>query len=841
MNPPPSTTATTFPCLPPFLVERTRLLGGMQGGSDAVNREGAFVFYWMRTALRAEQNPALDVAIELANHYRRPLWVYHALTEKYRYASDRHHTFVLQAACDLQAQLAERGIAYAFHLERSGHRGPHLRALAQQALAVVTEEMPVDPLRRWTERLAGGLKSPLLAVDTACVVPMQRLGKAYDRAYQFRQATAELYAQRIARPYQASTLDSGNGLPAELPFIPVDLPPQANDCGRLAELVSDCDIDHSIGPVPHTIGGSSAGYQRWQAFRASGLNRYARQRNDATHDGVSRMSAYLHYGMVSPFRLAREAAATAGEGAEKFLDELLIWRELAYAFCFHRPDHARWSGLPGWARQSLLAHAGDSRPALHSWETLARGRTGDALWDAAQRSLLQHGELHNNVRMTWGKALLNWTRHPREALRMIIDLNHRYALDGRDPASYGGILWCLGQFDRPFAPEQPIFGTVRTRPTSHHARRIDLQAYAAKASRPLVDPVPRVAVVGAGLSGLLLARTLTDHGIAVTVLEKSRGPSGRMSTRRAPADTQFDHGAQYFTARGKTFRRYVAAWQQAGIVQPWRGQVVSLHRDGTIEAKNGTRRFVGVPGMNAIGKHLAGDLDVRYRTQVQAVVGEGEHWRLTTTAGEALSGWDAVVMATPAAQAAELLRPVAADLAASAQRAEMAGCWALMLELENRLELPFDGAFVQDSPISWVARNNSKPGRPPAETWVIHASPEWTEQHRQDGSEAVREVLLRGFFEAVGLPAVRPRQAVVHRWRFALPTRPLEQPYLFDATSRLGACGDWCGGPRVEGAFYSGIAMAGRLMGAFMTPKACPAPDVVARNGWPMGDQPTLF
>ena len=154
--------------------------------------------------------------------------------------------------------------------------------------------------------------------------------------------------------------------------------------------------------------------------------------------------------MVSPFRLAREASA---EGAEKFLDELLIWRELAYSFCHYRGNLENEGGLPAWAISTLTEHEGDRRTVL-SWETLARARTGERLWDTAQRSLVKHGELHNNVRMTWGKAILEWTENHRLALERLIDLNHRFALDGRDPASYGGILWCLGQFDRPFFPEQ---------------------------------------------------------------------------------------------------------------------------------------------------------------------------------------------------------------------------------------------------------------------------------------------------------------------------------------------------------------------------------------------------
>ena len=128
-----------------------------------------------------------------------------------------------------------------------------------------------------------------------------------------------------------------------------------------------------------------------------------------------------------------------------------------------------------------------------------------------------HGELHNNVRMTWGKAILGWTRTAEEALARMVDLNHRYALDGRDPASYGGILWCLGQFDRPFTPERSVFGTVRSRSTTHHARRLDVSQYRRRVHQPAWRDGPDVAVVGAGLSGLMAARVLTGHGLRVTV------------------------------------------------------------------------------------------------------------------------------------------------------------------------------------------------------------------------------------------------------------------------------------------------------------------------------------
>jgi hypothetical protein len=252
---------------------------------------------------------------------------------------------------------------------------------------------------------------------------MQIVRMAHDRAFEFRQATQPLYEQRLHRPWQDAELHVATPTP-QLPFEPLCL--SVHDLGQL---VSECEIDHAIAPVPHTGGGSTAGYARWEKFKQHALEAYAGLRNNPLIDGTSRLSPYLHYGMISPLRIAREAAALRTPGRDKYLDELLIWRELAYAFCYYRRDHERLAALPTWARETLAEHDSDCRGVIYSWETLARGRTGDRLWDAAQRSLLIHGELHNNVRMTWGKALLNWTSDAQSALAMMIDLHHRYALD----------------------------------------------------------------------------------------------------------------------------------------------------------------------------------------------------------------------------------------------------------------------------------------------------------------------------------------------------------------------------------------------------------------------------
>lgn len=798
--------------MPPLDVDHfpERLRERIRPLDDRPAVEGDFVLYWMHHALRAHDNPALAVALEASRALDKPVLVYQGLGGGHRYDSDRHHTFILEGARDVARELGEAGIRYAFHLGAAGGPSP-LRELCERAALVVAEDFPAPPFPRWTRQLAERARAPMWLVDTACIVPMKRLDRPQDRAFRFRRRIEQDVTPRLAASWDPP---QPHHLPyaGELPFEPIDLAH-----ADIAELCARCPIDHGVGPVPHTRGGSRAGYARWETFREVGLRRYARLRNDAAVEpplGVSRMSPYLHYGMVSPFRLGRDAKGTPGRGADKFLDELVVWRELAHNLCFHRSDVDELSILPPWARQTLLDHANDPRPRIFSWEELARAKTDNALWDAAQRSLLIHGELHNNLRMTWGKAVLSWTRSPEAALRMLLDLNHRFALDGSDPNSYGGILWCLGLFDRPFPPERPILGTVRARPIDQHVDRLDLDAYRRRVDRPSRHEPPKVAVIGGGIAGLTLARTLRDHAFDVRVFDKGRRPGGRSATRRAER-ASYDHGAQYFTARDERFRRYVDSWVAQGVVAEWPLRLAELRRGETVAKPRQEPRFVGVPGMSALCHHLGRDVAVAYDQRIASIARRGESWELSKESGEVVGSFDVLWLATPAPQAAALLGTVAPALAERLGAVEMAPCWSVMVSFTEAVDLPIDGAFVSDSPLSWVARDGNKPGRSTdgLDTWVLHASAEWSREHLDDDDDDVIDALLSAAWEAFGRPARPPVEAIAHRWRYAIAPDALAEGCLWDPELRIGACGDWCHGSRVEGAFLSGSAAAGRVLG----------------------------
>ena len=794
--------------LPGHLAERTRRLNEIP-----VRDDRDVVVYWMRAAMRGHENPALDVAITVAGALGKRLLVYQGVSERYPFASDRHHTFILEGTGDVARELAERGIGYALHVERPGHRPPALKELTERSVVVVTEDLPVPPLDGWTRRLARD-DTPVWAVDTACVVPMNVVGRGHSRAFAFRQAVAAQWPQRLEAGWR-DAIWSGAATHPDLPFDPVDVASM-----DVAELVARCDIDHAVGAVPGTRGGSRAGYARWDDYKTHGVKAYARNRNDPLRPrSVSRMSPYLHYGMVSPLRVAREAAAIGGPGADKYLDELLVWRELAYAFCRFETDIERTSVLPDWAQETLRRHDEDPRPRLDA-ESLERARTGDALWDAAQRSLLVRGELHNNVRMTWGKAFLGWSRGAEEALARTIDLNHRYALDGRDPASYGGILWCFGAFDRPFQPERPVHGVLRGRATGDHARRLDVDRYAASIELTREERL-RVAVVGAGLAGLTCAGALADHGHDVTVFDKSRGSGGRMSTRRIDG-AWFNHGAQSFTARDPRFRRRVDAWVDAGHVVPVTEPIVTIRDGAVIPAPCDEVRYVGRRGMSAVTQHLAGRVDVQYRSRVVELSGGPGSWSLELESGPE-GPFDVVILAMPSGQAADLLGP-SPELARVAAGVAFNPCFALMLSLPRPLDVPYGGARIEGFPLVWIGSSSKLAGVPgrSGEDWVLHAGPDWTTEHLDDDPDQVTRAMVDAFTDAVRIDVPSPHGATLHRWRYAEP-ESIDVGCLVDADAGLAACGDWCVAPTVEGAFLSGAAAAGRILAWARSRAASPA------------------
>lgn len=304
----------------------------------------------------------------------------------------------------------------------------------------------------------------------------------------------------------------------------------------------------------------------------------------------------------------------------------------------------------------------------------------------------------------------------------------------------------------------------------------------------------RIAIVGAGMAGLSCADGLAAAGHSVILLDKGRGPGGRMSTRRMDTplgQASFDHGAQYFTARDPDFQQQVEDWATGGVVAPW--------------AAAATGAWVGTPGMSAVIKTMATSHTVHWNTPVDRLERTGSSW-LIRSGQQTLDGFDTVVLAIPAEQAAPLLSPHDAAMAKAALSAPSQPCWTAMFAFAEPLIADRD--VIRDAgAIGWACRNSSKPGREGPESWVVQANPQWSRTHLEGDPADVSALLLLELSVGLGIDLPRPILAAAHRWRFAM-SAGLGDGALWNRESRLGACGDWLLGPRIECAWLSGQRLA---------------------------------
>ena len=464
--------------LPSHLAERTRQLNSI----DTLYGDGPVVV-WLKSSFRVHENPAIEVGATIAQQNGLPLLIYHGIDERYPHASLRHHNMLLEAAIDMDENCRKNSLRYVLHLAREGHRQPVLKEFSQTASCIVTDMFPLPPWTEWLQTISASSKGPVFDVDCHCVVPMPMFGKSVDRPYKYRDATKKMRKKRLQASWPVLDVQAEQ-YTGELPFEPVDIANRVIDPNERIALLQECNIDPTVLPIWDVRGGEKAALQKWQKFFDKGLNGYARRRNNAADTtGVSRLSHAFHYGFLSPMRVAREAAAVGTKSADKYLDELLVFREHAWHHIYAVPEPYAPSNLPDWAKQSWRDTSDDPRPVLLTSRQLEYAASPFELWNLCQQSLVRHGELHNNLRMTWGKAFPLWTQNLEISLEQSQMLNDKYALDGRDPSSVVGIQWCHGLFDRAFFPSEPVMGVVRKRDIVTHSSRLDTERYGAHVKR----------------------------------------------------------------------------------------------------------------------------------------------------------------------------------------------------------------------------------------------------------------------------------------------------------------------------------------------------------------------
>ena len=419
---------------------------------------------------RASYNYALNFAIEMANERALPLVVYEGLKYYYPWANDRIHTFILEGVAEKRAEFERRGIRYIFYLQRHARDAQDTVAkLAKQAALLVTDDYPCFIVPRHNETIAK-LDLPAYAVDANGMIPLALLPKEEFAARTIRPKINRLLPdapRRIATPHLKKI--SSN--------LEIDFPETVID--SIPKLVSSCDIDHSVKPSPLYHGGTKAGRARLRHFVKKILPHYDETRNEPSVDGSSRLSPYLHFGFLSIQEVvdAVERARAPKRAKEAFLEEAIIRRELSFNLTKSNPNYDSLRALPPWVHKTMREHIDDPRPQLLDPEQIEAAETYDELWNAAQIELVATGLLHNYVRMLWGKRVIEWQPTYEMSFELLVHLNNKYALDGRDPNSYAGILWCFGKHDRAWGPEREIYGTLRYMSSKSMAKKFRSKDY----------------------------------------------------------------------------------------------------------------------------------------------------------------------------------------------------------------------------------------------------------------------------------------------------------------------------------------------------------------------------
>jgi hypothetical protein len=323
--------------------------------------------------------------------------------------------------------------------------------------------------------------------------------------------------------------------------------------------------------------------------------------------------------------------------------------------------------------------------------------------------------------------------------------------------------------------------------------------------------IPSIAIIGAGIAGLTCGTALGGLVPHVKIFEKNVFPGGRINRLRV-GDYEFNHGAQFFTVNNPLFWNIVSAWQTEGIVRPWDGWIVELQEGQISNSDMATQRFVGQPGMQVIAENLAQNCDLVVSTSVSELEKrKSGEWRLFNDRGDYLGAYDIVIIATAAHQVSSLTGNVP-SIRRLADGVDMTVCWTGMFAFEQKLDLPYDAAYVLDSPLSWISHSQVSCQVTEADCWVLHASPEWSQQYAASFRGRVMHALLDAFWQATDLDPVKPISSSVHCWKHAVPINPISEDSLFDENQAIGACGDWCTAPRIEGAVLSGYSMADRVM-----------------------------
>lgn len=402
------------------------------------------VVYWMQASQREAFNHALEFAVEKANSLNKTMEIYFGLTEHFPGANLRSYKFMLDGLCQTCEAVQERGIRFNLEIV-SPEKG--IVEFARNKAMVVVDRGYTRVQKLWRDYAARNLPCQLVQVESDVIVPVEIA------------STKEEYSAATLRPKIRKHLDKFL-VPLRRRKLKIPSSKIGHSYFTAKKLLDNLKIDRSVSPSKEFMGGYKEAKRWLQLFMKRKLENYAENRNNPAADVLSNLSPYLHFGQISPLEIALEVSQTNLFGADVYLEELIIRRELAINFVNYNKEYDNFHCLPGWCNKTLIKHKSDPRPYVYGLEALENAETHDEIWNMAQIQMVTRGKMHGYLRMYWGKKILEWNASPEEAFAIAVYLNDKYELDGRDPNGYAGVAWCFGKHDRPW-PERPIFGTVR--------------------------------------------------------------------------------------------------------------------------------------------------------------------------------------------------------------------------------------------------------------------------------------------------------------------------------------------------------------------------------------------
>jgi len=433
-------------------------------------KKNKYIIYWMQSAQRVKENPALNYAVSKANDLEVPLIVFFNLSDQFPDANLRHYYFMLEGLKDVKSELNERGIGFVI---KKGKPADNLKPLTKKAIMLISERGYLNQERSWRKQVAQVIDCRFILINTNTIVPVDiATDKEEYAAYTIRKKIKNKI-ERFVNEIQLEKLKI-NSLRNEFKSIKLN---------NIEQILSELKIDSSVKRSPIFKGGSKKAVSMLDEFINNKLELYEEYGSSPDHNVTSKLSPYLHFGQISPSYIYKKIKETSIE-AEDFLEQLIVRRELSFNFVYFNNNYNTQLSeiLPDWAIETLNQHNEDKREYLYSLDELENYNTHDEYWNAAQKEMVLSGYMNGYMRMYWGKKILEWTSDPQKAFEITLFLNNKYFLDGRDPNSYAGVAWIFGKHDRAWK-ERKIYGKVRYMNKAGLDRKFNMEKYLKKVDK----------------------------------------------------------------------------------------------------------------------------------------------------------------------------------------------------------------------------------------------------------------------------------------------------------------------------------------------------------------------